>query len=463
MKSRGLKFLIAICIACIVAVLLYMGWVHVPGARMVHVWNAELEMHPTSIISADDENIIVAGRKGAYLKLHDYRGGDELYRDIFINRLSRSGEILGSVTSGSNNRDFLTASALSPQGDIFIAGWFEGRLPDELIDEVEVPSVATFLCKYNNMLELEWIRTWGRNRDITISTININETGEITVIGDFFGAVVDLDPSPDSTFSDVQGTNGIFFLSMSSDGGFISASTIACSGEGHCYATDAQGRTYAFGLLCEEFTYGSGESLTVVESNGDFDVYLMCIAEDHEIEWVKIWGSEGLEFPYDMSIDSQGGIYVCGFFSKIVDFDPGEEVLSVDAYARQDAFISKFDPNGNHVWTATWGGVMNDSAVAVACVDDEYVYCTGKITGPGADFDTSSDAGYRRIYSECNGYVVCYDIDGQFQWAETWGGVKAGTGHDICVDSTGQVWCLGSIDAFGTKDFLCRFPGDMVE
>jgi hypothetical protein len=85
-----------------------------------------------------------------------------------------------------------------------------------------------------------------------------------------------------------------------------------------------------------------------------------------------------------------------------VDFDPGpgEDNHTSNGSPSWDAFLSKFDPNGNFVWARTWGGSDNwdgDEGYGVAADGSGNAFVTGYFNetvdfdpGPGVDNHTSN-------------------------------------------------------------------------
>lgn len=48
--------------------------------------------------------------------------------------------------------------------------------------------------------------------------------------------------------------------------------------------------------------------------------------------------------------DEDGNVYLTGYFSGTVDFNPGEEVLSLSSFGKKDCYVEKLDTDGNLLW-----------------------------------------------------------------------------------------------------------------
>ncbi|MCC6490953.1 MAG: hypothetical protein IT364_25925, partial [Candidatus Hydrogenedentes bacterium] len=81
-----------------------------------------------------------------------------------------------------------------------------------------------------------------------------------------------------------------------------------------------------------------------------FDAQRSCAA-DGDFVWGRSMGNDGVEEGRSAKTDSDGNVYITGFFEGTVDFDPGPGTanLSSEEYARS-AFILKLDPAGDFAW-----------------------------------------------------------------------------------------------------------------
>lgn len=76
------------------------------------------------------------------------------------------------------------------------------------------------------------------------------------------------------------------------------------------------------------------------------------------ILWTRQFGSGALDQAFGVAVDSNGNSYVAGFTDFVL---PGETSAGLE-----DAFVRKYDTNGNIVWTRQFGTSQSDQAFAVA-------------------------------------------------------------------------------------------------
>ena len=165
--------------------------------------------------------------------------------------------------------------------------------------------------------------------------------------------------------------------------------------------------------------------------------------------WARTWGGpSGWDQGWDITMDASGNIYVSGMFTGNVDFDPGSGQNYHTATGSFDAFVSKFDASGNFVWARTWGGTNEDWAKSVF-VSGSYLYVSGyfRTTVPGEQVDFDPDpakTAYRTSNGDRDAFISQFDLNGTFNWVQTWGTANyEWGGEDLVCDSSNNVYSLG--------------------
>lgn len=125
---------------------------------------------------------------------------------------------------------------------------------------------------------------------------------------------------------------------------------------------------------------------------------LVLSASAQDVSWVRQFGSAGL--------DRGRGVYTDGKSSYVA----GETTVA-GPVSHLDAFVRKFDRQGQAEWARTFGTPGTDSAFAIAGYDDA-VYVVGFVEGalPG-----QSSAGL------LDAFVRKYDSSGQVAWTRQFG------------------------------------------
>lgn len=308
------------------------------------------------------------------------------------------------------------AVAVDGAGNLYVVGEFQGSVdfdPDPVNAEVHTSatgSIDAFLSKFNANGTFQWAKTWGggSGRDVAYG-VGVDSAGNLYVVGPY-RFTVDFDPDPNHTenhTSNATGMNG---------------------------------------------------STPISENN----IYLSKFTPSGAFMWVRTWGpaliagkaSFGAE-GYTIAVDGNY-LYVVGDFSgDQTDFNPWgahdwhQNHLPSSGPIFFDAFLSKFDLDGNVQWTRTWGGEGYDDGPGVAIDATGNVYVAGMYASQTINFDpagTSSGAGHPAHDSGTvvDVFLSKFDAGGNFQWVRTWGaqGTEEATGS-VAVDGANNVYVAG--------------------
>ena len=143
-----------------------------------------------------------------------------------------------------------------------------------------------------------------------------------------------------------------------------------------------------------------------------------------------------------------------------------------------DSFVARLDSNGNYVWakdfhTTTGAGPNFTERKGIALDASDNVYTTGQFSGT-VDFDPArvKPAGIKTSVGSSTTYVVKLDANGNFTWADSFGGSGFSQGVRIAVNSAaGAVYAFGEYQGStnfnpnpaGTPQVLNRTDGLFVE
>lgn len=157
-------------------------------------------------------------------------------------------------------------------------------------------------------------------------------------------------------------------------------------------------------------------------------------------------GSIGPDFARAVATDGAGNAYVAGYFSGTVDFDAGSGATVRSATGVYDIALVSYTADGSFRWVYTIGGADADVPYAVKLAPDGALYVTGYITaGAICNGHVLRNGGGRDVL------LMRISAAGTCDWAITMGGSGSDEGHDLVVDSNGDVLITGLFS--GTVDF----------
>ncbi len=210
----------------------------------------------------------------------------------------------------------------------------------------------------------------------------------------------------------------------------------ASNDNGRKIATDSQGNVYVTGWFASSVSFGTF-SLNSTSGN---DVYVAKLNSTGSWLWVVKANGTGDEYANDIVIDTNGNVFITGYFTSSVSF--GSTNLSTSG---SDSYVAKLNQNGSWLWAAIAGSSTgHGNGISVDSNGDAYV--TGWFT-TSASFGTNSlsNGGTEDIY------VAKINSTGSWKWA-----VKAGSttnndgGVGIGVGASGNIFVSGSFQASAT-------------
>lgn len=152
---------------------------------------------------------------------------------------------------------------------------------------------------------------------------------------------------------------------------------------------DATGDIYVTGTFREQPDFDPDIGFVPLASAGGQDVFVLSMDSNGNLKWAKSVGGAGDEEGRKIALDSTNGVYISGFFTGTVDFDPDAgSSAPLTSNGDNDVFVLVLDKMGNYVSVNQFGGANAEESLGLA-VDNAAtpsIYTSGSFFGPG-DFD----------------------------------------------------------------------------
>jgi len=173
--------------------------------------------------------------------------------------------------------------------------------------------------------------------------------------------------------------------------------------------------------------------------------------------WITYYGGSDVDCGYGIANDNAGNSVITGQTNS-PDFpvSPGAYQTtyagantSDDLFSFGDAFVVKFDVNGNRLWATYYGGSGWDVGNAIAIDNAGNIAITGSTNSP--DFPVSAGA-FQNVLKGTLGdaFAVKMDAGGNRLWATYYGGSGSNvlgfgdSGNGIATDNSGNIIIAGS-------------------
>lgn len=186
---------------------------------------------------------------------------------------------------------------------------------------------------------------------------------------------------------------------------------------------------------------GDGGSITVGQSesfgSGSSDVYVIKTDECGFLQWSTTYDLGGYDVGRKIRETDNGGYIIVGSTEN-----------TNNCCSRNDIFLLEIDAKGGVVWAKTYGGAYTDDGYDVQSYFGKGYVVAG----------STSSYGFGKI----NGYLMMTDLNGDVQWANSYGGDRVEEFFSCAVIPQGDIWAAGYSESY-TKDsdiFLVRTDGN---
>jgi hypothetical protein len=355
--------------------------------------------------------------------------------DVFVSKLNSSGDFLWAKSFGGFSEDIGHSIAVDGSGNVYTTGYFYESVdfdPGEgTANLTSAGEQDVFVSKLNSSGDFLWAKSFGGILYDAAYSIATDNSGNVYTTG-FFQGTVDFDPSDGTTNRTSVGSTDVFVSKLNSSGDLLWAMGFGGTSDdwGYSIAVDSSGNVYITGFFYDVF-------VSKLNSSGDF-------------LWVKSFSGSASKYSHSIAVDSSGNVYTTGYFLGTADFDPGEGIANLTSAGFADAYVSKLDSSGNHVWVKSFGGSSGTYGHSIAVDSSGNVYTTGSFY-ESSDFDPGAGTANLTSVAEEDAFVSKLNSSGDLLWAKGFGGTSNDSGYSIAVDSSGNVYTTGFF--YDTVDF----------
>jgi hypothetical protein len=199
---------------------------------------------------------------------------------------------------------------------------------------------------------------------------------------------------------------------------------------------DSSGNIYIAGLYPGDPPAQNGLDLAVAS---DYAVFLLKYDSSGYGVWnVSLDSSGGSDGAYEVALDSSENVYIAGYYSGDPPLSYGIDLPAPNGIT--DAFVAKYDSNGNGLWSTTLGGSGQSYVYDLHIDSSDNIYITGKYQG---DPPLSSGIDLPAATGSWDAYVAKYDSSGSGLWASTFGSTDEENSNGVYADSSGNVYIVG--------------------
>jgi hypothetical protein len=280
-------------------------------------------------------------------------------------------------------------------------------------------------------MDIKWAKSFGDTGNDNGMSIATDSNGNVYVTGYFTGSIT-IGNTPQITSNS---DDDVYVAKYNTNGVAQWAKSFGSAGNelGQSIATDSNGNVYVTGYFTQNITIGNTPQLN---SAGDYDVYVAKYNTNGDAQWAKSFGNTGKDRGMSIATDSNGNVYVTGIFTGSITIGNTPQLTSNSG---SGIFVAKYNTNGVAQWAKSFEGTSHEFAQSIATDSNGNVYVTGYFQGSITIGSTP------QLNSKGSGdiYVAKYDTNGDAQWATSFGDTGFDLGQSIATDSNGNVYVTG--------------------
>ncbi len=205
---------------------------------------------------------------------------------------------------------------------------------------------------------------------------------------------------------------------------------------GYKISTDASGNVYMTGQTSSSTGISTPGSFQSVYGGG-VDAYLVKFDGAGNRLWATYYGGPDADYGYGVKTDAAGNIYLTGYTESTSGIaTPGAHQTVYGG--NNDAFLVKFNSNGNRLWATYYGGIFFEQGTNLATDASGNVYMAGYSSSSN---DISSAGSHQATYGGggVDAFIVKFNSSGVRQWGTFYGGTSEDAAFDIATDAAGNV------------------------
>jgi hypothetical protein len=377
-----------------------------------------------------------------------------------------------AVSFGGGGSDSGSAVKVDTHGNRYVTGGFSlsARFGDRVLDSAGGTDI--FLAKFERSGELRWLlRAGGTGNDVG-NDIAFDLARNIYVTGSFTGSATF--PSVHGPAKTVTGTEQTIFLAKYHPSGtlaWVETGTVSVNADNEGFGVAVEpvtGTVFVTGRTQTPTTFSSSDgSEHIVPGPGTWHMFLVKYDSDGNFQWGQSNEASPNSIPHKVAVDEDNNAYVTGWLEGTTTFHSNDghdltitglsESVQTPPDFPDDAFIVKYDAEGNAKWVNLIGGYKG-IGTDIAASGDGKISITGFIgnidsgTSTQAQTIATSQPGGTNInlgggqfttpYNK-DAFVATYDSAGVLLKARRIGGMQNDGGSGIAYDRKGNLYVAG--------------------
>jgi len=314
-----------------------------------------------------------------------YGGGTNAYgADAFLSKWNMDGDLLWATYYGGDKVDVAKGVGCDTMGNVYIGGYTKSTVGISTTgshQDIKAGNAArndAFLIKFDSA----GIRSWGT----------------------YFG-----------------GTNDEASTSMA----------MTCDQSNSVYLT---GTTLSTSDIATPNAYQTA-------IGGGIDGFLAKFNTNGNLTWATYYGGSSSDYPTSLTTDSLENVYITGYTISTNGISTSTSYQTNNA-GNDDAFVSKFDNNGQLIWGTYFGGTSQDRGYVISN-NNNNIYIAGITQSLSGIATIGSFQGNFAGGIGGDAFLANFDENGNLGWCTYYGGENAEAVGGIFANEIGEIYLSG--------------------
>ena len=142
-------------------------------------------------------------------------------------------------------------------------------------------------------------------------------------------------------------------------------------------ATDVSGNVFITGWAISTSGISTSSSFQASYGGGSQDGFLTKFNSNGSRLWSTYFGGTNSECPMGIATDISGNVLITGWVISTSGITTSGSHQPLFGGGGQDGFLTKFNVNGNRIWSTYYGGSNSECPLGIATDANDNVYITG--------------------------------------------------------------------------------------
>ena len=345
--------------------------------------------------------------------------------DAFITKFDKGGVRQWSTYYGGTSAERANAICTDATGNIYVGGSTYSLTNISSLGawqvSLEGPDDA-FIVKFNSSGVRQWGTYYGGNQHDFIAAMMIDNNGDLVITG-HSRSNYNIS-TPGTHQPNHVGLENAIISKFSSSGNLLWGTYLGAGNYDVSYGVDID-------LNNNIYVGGHTESTSNIATLGTFQASFQGVVDGFIVKFnsngVRSWGTYfgGLntDHIWDIALDSSNNIFVVG------DTESNDTIATTGAFQTtkgsfDEAFLQKFDNNGQRIWGTFIGGNSGDYLYSIECIKSNGNVVIGGYTESDINISTPSVFQPQRG-GAFDAFVMKFNTNGMRYWGTYFGGADS--------------------------------------